>query len=128
MLKAALIVGIGSFIGGALRFLSVVWIEKKAQLDFPLAIFAVNVVGSFLIGVLSPGIERLSFGGNELFPLFLTAGMMGGFTTFSTFSLQTLKLAQSGSWGLAALNAIASVLCCLAAVFAGLRLGQLVFR
>jgi len=61
-------------------------------------------------------------------PLFLTAGILGGFTTFSTFSLQTLKLAQSGNWNLAFLNALASLLCCLVSVFTGLKVGQLLFR
>ena len=128
MIKVALIVGLGSFVGGSLRYLSVVWIDRKADLDFPLAILLVNVLGSFLIGFMTPGLERFSWGGDTALPLFLSAGMMGGFTTFSTFSFQTLKLMQTGSWGLAALNAIASVLCCLVSVFAGLRLGQMVFR
>lgn len=128
-MKAAIIVGLGSFLGGSLRYLSVVWIERKAQMDFPLAILIVNVVGSFMIGFVMPGTEKLSLmPGGTYVPLFLTAGMMGGFTTFSTFSLQTLRLAQSGSWGLAFLNALASVVCCLVSVFAGLKLGQLLFR
>jgi len=127
-MKAALIVGLGSFIGGSLRYLSVVWIERKAPLDFPIAIFVVNVVGSFLIGLATPGLERLSLGGDSFMPLFLAAGVMGGYTTFSTFSLQTLKLIQAGSWNLAFLNALASVLCCVVSVFAGLKLGQILFR
>lgn len=128
MMKAALIVGLGSFLGGALRYLSVIWIERKSEMEFPLAILIVNVVGSFLIGFVTPGLERVSFGGEPFIALFLTAGMLGGFTTFSTFSLQTLKLAQSGHWALALLNAVASLLCCLISVFAGLKIGQLVFR
>ncbi len=128
MIKAALIVGLGSFLGGALRYLSVVWIERKAQMEFPLAILTVNVVGSFLIGFVTPSLERVSLGGEPYMALFLTAGMLGGFTTFSTFSLQTLKLAQSGQWSLALLNAAASLLCCIVSVFAGLKIGQLVFR
>lgn len=127
-MKAALIVGLGSFVGGSLRYLSVVWIERKAQMDFPLAIFLVNVLGSFLIGLATPGLERLSLSGDSAMPLFLAAGVMGGYTTFSTFSLQTLKLIQTGSWNLAFLNALASVLCCLVSVFAGLKLGQILFR
>ena len=128
MIKAALIVGLGSFLGGGLRYFSVAWIERKADTDFPLAILLVNITGSFLIGFVTPGLERASFGGDSLMPLFLTAGMLGGFTTFSTFSLQTLKLAQSGNWSLAFLNAVASLLCCLVSVFTGLKLGQLLFR
>jgi len=128
VIKAALLVGLGSFLGGSLRFLSVVWIERKASLDFPLAILCVNALGSFVIGFAAPGFERFSWGGESVVPLLLSAGMMGGFTTFSTFSLQTLKLMQNGNWGLAFLNAIASVVCCLLSVWAGWRLGQWAFR
>lgn len=128
MIKAALLVGLGSFVGGSLRYLSVVWVDRKLEVDFPLAILLVNVAGSFLIGFMTPGLERYSWGGDAALPLFLSAGMMGGFTTFSTFSLQTLKLMQTGSWGLAAINAVASVLCCVLFVFVGLKLGQALFR
>ena len=128
MIKSALLVGLGSFVGGSLRYLSVVWIERKGTLDFPMAILFVNTLGSFLIGLASPGFERFSWGGDSVAPLLLSAGMMGGFTTFSTFSLQTLKLMQNGQWGLAALNAFASVACCLLSVWAGWRIGQWVFR
>ena len=128
MIKAALIVGLGSFLGGGLRYLSVAWIGRKADMDFPLAILLVNITGSFLIGFVTPGLERASYGGDSLMPLFLTAGIMGGFTTFSTFSLQTLKLAQSGNWNLAFLNALASLFCCLVSVFTGLKVGQLLFQ
>ena len=126
-MKAALIVGLGSFIGGSLRYLSVVWIERKFESPFPVGILFVNVTGSFLIGLATPGLERIAWNGEPLMSLFLTAGIMGGFTTFSTFSLQTLKLAQSGQWSMALLNALASVACCLLSVFAGLKLGQLLF-
>lgn len=126
-MKAALIVGLGSFIGGSLRYLSVVWIERKFESPFPAGILFVNAVGSFLIGLATPGLERIAWNSEPLAPLFLTAGVMGGFTTFSAFSLQTLKLAQAGQWGMALLNALASVACCLLAVFAGLKLGQLLF-
>ena len=128
MIKAALIVGLGSFVGGSLRYLSVVWINRKVEVDFPLAILLVNTVGSFTIGFITPGFERFSWAGDATLPLLLSAGMMGGFTTFSAFSLQTLKLMQMGSWGLAAINAIVSVLCCIISVFIGFKLGQTLFR
>ncbi len=128
-MKAALIVGIGSFLGGGLRYLSVVWIGRKTHLEFPLAIFVVNVVGSFVLGFVTPGMEKVLFGGEDSsLSLFLAAGVLGGYTTFSTFSLQTLKLAQSGNWSLAFANAFVSVICCLVFVFAGLKLGQLWFK
>ncbi|MBT3481534.1 MAG: fluoride efflux transporter CrcB [Opitutales bacterium] len=128
MIKAALVVGLGGFVGGSLRYISVVWVNRKMEVDFPLAILLVNVAGSFAIGFMTPGFERFSWGGDTTLPLFLSVGLMGGFTTFSTFSLQTLRLMQSGSWGLAAINAVASVLCCLVFVFVGFKLGQVLFR
>lgn len=128
MIKAALVVGLGGFVGGSLRYISVVWVNRKMEVDFPLAILSVNVAGSFAIGFMTPGFERFSWGGDTTLPLFLSVGLMGGFTTFSTFSLQTLRLMQSGSWGLAAINAVASVLCCLVFVFVGFKLGQVLFR
>ena len=128
MIKAALVVGLGGFVGGSLRYISVVWVNRKMEVDFPLAILFVNVAGSFAIGFMTPGFERFSWGGDTTLPLFLSVGLMGGFTTFSTFSLQTLRLMQSGSWGLAAINAVASVLCCLVFVFVGFKLGQVLFR
>ncbi len=128
MIKAALVVGLGGFVGGSLRYISVVWVNRKMEVDFPLAILLVNVAGSFAIGFMTPGFERFSWGGDTTLPLFLSVGLMGGFTTFSTFSLQTLRLMQSGSWGLAAINAVASVFCCLVLVFVGFKLGQVLFR
>ena len=128
MIKAALVVGLGGFVGGSLRYISVVWVNRKMEVDFPLAILLVNVAGSSAIGFMTPGFERFSWGGDTTLPLFLSVGLMGGFTTFSTFSLQTLRLMQSGSWGLAAINAVASVLCCLVFVFVGFKLGQVLFR
>ncbi len=126
-MKAALIVGLGSFIGGSLRYLSVLWIERKIDSPFPIGILFVNILGSFLIGIATQGLERVAWNGDPLAPLFLTAGIMGGFTTFSTFSLQTLRLAQAGHVGMASANALASVVCCLLSVYAGIKLGQLLF-
>lgn len=127
MIKAALIVGLGSFLGGSFRYLAALWIERRTEGDFPWAILCINILGSFLIGLMTPAFERSGLHGELHWPLFLCVGVMGGFTTFSTFSLQTLKLLQSGSWGLATANAVASVLCCLLSVFAGLKLGQSLF-
>ena len=126
-MKAALIVGLGSFIGGTVRYLATVWVERKFEGAFPIGVLAVNALGSFLIGLITAGFERMSAGAEPLMLLFLTAGIMGGFTTFSAFSLQTMRLLQSGNWGLAGINALSSVACCLIAVFAGWRLGQIVF-
>jgi len=126
--KAALIVGVGSFFGGGSRYLLASFVDEKAQGEFPLSIFLINVLGSFLIGFLAPVMTYYAWEKTTAGPLFLSVGLLGGFTTFSTFSLQTLRLAQSGSWGLAFVNAFASVACCLVSVFLGLKLGQAIFE
>ena len=126
-LKAALIVGLGSFFGGSLRYLSVIWIDRKVGGDFPLAILCVNVVGSFLIGLMTQGFARYVWMHDAALPLFLTVGLLGGYTTFSTFSLQTLKLLQEGNWTLAALNVAGSVIACVLFAFAGIKLGQAIW-
>lgn len=94
---------------------------------FPLATFLANALGCFLIGMLSvlfdegPGREQASW------RLFAITGVMGGFTTFSTFSLETAALATDGAWGMAALNVTASLVACLAGVVAGRMAGAALF-
>ena len=127
-LKAALIVALGSFVGGGSRYLVASFVDARASGEFPLSIFLVNLIGSFLIGFLTPMMTYYAWEKGSGIPLFLSAGLLGGFTTFSTFSLQTLRLAQSGSWGIAFVNAFASVACCLVSVFLGLKVGQAIFE
>jgi len=126
-LRAAAIVGIGSFFGGSFRYALATFIDAKSRGDFPLSILLINVSGSFFIGFLAPLMTYYGWDKNTSVPLFLSVGMLGGFTTFSTFSLQTLRLAQSGNWGLAFANAAASVFCCLVSVFLGLKMGRLLW-
>ncbi|MBK1876359.1 fluoride efflux transporter CrcB [Pelagicoccus mobilis] len=126
-LKSILYVGLGSFVGGSLRYATIWWIDKKASGDFPLSVLAANVVGSFLIGLLLPMYSKFGWGRDAAVPLFLSVGMLGGYTTFSTFSLQTLRLLQSSHYALAGLNAAASFVACLLAVFCGWKLGQAIW-
>ena len=92
-MKAALIVGLGSFIGGSLRYLSVV---DRAETRIPIPCwYPIRKCRWVVLDRFGdPGLERIAWNGEPLVPLFLTAGVMGGFTTFSAYSLQTLKLAQ----------------------------------
>ncbi|MBD5780517.1 CrcB family protein [Pelagicoccus sp. NFK12] len=124
-MKAILFVGLGSALGGSFRYLTVIWVDRKATGDFPFSVLVANVVGSFLIGLLLPLYSKFGWGKDEAVPLFLSFGLLGGYTTFSTFSLQTLKLLQGGYYGLAGLNAAGSFFACLLAVFCGWKLGQL---
>ena len=89
----ALFVFLGGGAGSVLRYLVGLWIGSAA---FPWATFAVNAVGSFAIGLLGGWASR--FGWGETLRLSLTVGLCGGFTTFSTFSKESLALAEAGRW------------------------------
>lgn len=93
MLKNILIVGLGSFAGGALRYTLSLLLSKVGKiLAFPIAIFIINILGSFMIGLLYSYFKhKTAF---PTLPLLLITGLLGGFTTFSTFSLETLQLFQ----------------------------------
>ena len=111
------LVAAGSAFGGVLRYL--VSQGLAAQKGFPWATLSVNVVGSFLIGLLSGLIVRHCGGNGESVRLFAVVGFCGGFTTFSTFSNETFRLLEGSQW-LAAVGYVGvSVLAGLAAVFLG---------
>lgn len=98
IIKNIAVVGAGSFIGGAARYV-VSLAMKNVSKGFPWATLAVNLVGCFLIGLLWGHFTR-SASENSNWALFLTVGLCGGFTTFSTFSKEALMMLQSGNiWG-----------------------------
>ena len=99
-----LMVFLGGGAGSVLRYLVGIWIAPAA---FPWATFAVNAVGSFAIGLFGGWASR--FGWGEALRLSLTVGLCGGFTTFSTFSKESLALIEGGRYGLFALYVIGSV-------------------
>ena len=105
------VVGAGSFIGGAARYL-VSLMMKGVGKGFPWATLTVNLAGCFLIGLLWGLFSRSASDGSN-WALFLTVGICGGFTTFSTFSKEALMMLQAGNvWGFAgyiALSVIAGV-------------------
>jgi CrcB protein len=120
MLKAYLAVMIvGAFGCAARMWLSGLLAEKYGP-AFPIGTLVVNVLGCFIIGVFA-GITRAD-GGILVHPVIRQAvmiGFLGGFTTFSSFGLQTISLLNDGEWGYAALNIILSVGLCLVAVWVG---------
>ena len=100
IIKNVLLVGAGSFIGGAARYL-VSLALKKASKGFPWATLLVNLAGCFLIGLLWGMLSKSATEGSN-WALLLTVGVCGGFTTFSTFSKEALMMLQSGNiWGFA---------------------------
>ncbi len=114
--------------GGALGSIARYWVAALAaplSRTLPLGTIGINIAGSFVIGffgtlTLAAGRYPLS----ETARLFVMVGICGGFTTFSSFSLQTLDLLRAGAWTRALLNVALSVLLCLAAVAAGHRLAS----
>ncbi len=118
-----LAVCLGGALGCGARYLVSLGAAALFHTGFPIATFAVNLVGSFLLaffsglGISSPTLR-----------LMLTTGAMGGFTTYSTFNLETLKLFQSGAWLTASLNIVVTLLSCLFAGLLGLWLGAKMSR
>jgi CrcB protein len=116
-----LIVFLGAGIGGALRHGVNVGSARLFGYGFPYGTMIVNVVGSFLMGVLA-GYFAFRPGLAQHARLFLTTGILGGFTTFSAFSLDTALLVERHAYGLAAGYAVGSVGASVSALFFGLAL------
>ncbi len=120
-----LCIGAGSALGGMGRFWLTGVIGARVGEFFPWGTLVVNITGSFAIGLF---IAVTGAGGRlavtPRFAQFFTVGVCGGYTTFSAFSQQTLKLAQTGQWWHAGANVALSILLCLAGVWLGHWLGQ----
>ena len=98
MLKSILIVGAGSFLGGALRFLISTLMKGACTSSFPWGTLTVNLLGCLLIGVIYGLFARHSIVQHTMC-LLLTTGFCGGFTTFSTFANEGVQMLQGGNFG-----------------------------
>jgi len=116
-----LIVFLGAGVGGALRHCVNVGAARLLGYGFPFGTFIVNVAGSLAMGLLA-GYFAYRTGINQHMRLFLTTGVLGGFTTFSAFSLDSALLIERHDYAQAAIYVLASVVLSLVAVFAGLAL------
>ena len=123
MMKMLLPIAIGGAIGAVARYSASLGIHSLAGDGFPYGTLFVNVVGSFLIGVLYIVATQASAEPGSYRPL-LIIGLLGAFTTFSTFSIETVLLIEAGQLFKAALNVSLSVLTCLIACYAGLNLAR----
>ena len=119
-----MLVALGGAAGSVLRYLIGLATTAAWGSAFPWGTILINIAGSFVIGVFAAG--TLAGGllpASQALRVFVMIGVCGGFTTFSSFSLQTLELLRGGRAGLALINVLLSVLLCVAAVAAGFQLG-----
>ncbi len=115
-----LLVCLGGALGSGARYLVGLWVGDRG--DLPIGTWTVNILGSFLLGLLAILLENSSL--SPAWRLGLTTGLMGGFTTYSTFSLDTHGLMEKGLHGGAAINVVVTVVICLVASMAGVWLGR----
>jgi len=121
-----LLICLGGAIGTGARYLTSLWAAGAFGVAFPAGTLIVNVAGSFLIAF----IMQTSAATELISPdvrLMLTTGVMGGFTTYSTFNYETTNYFRAGAWGLGAINAGATFFGCMLAGLAGLALARLLF-
>ncbi|GAB2954004.1 fluoride efflux transporter CrcB [Streptomyces heilongjiangensis] len=121
-----LLVVVGGMVGAPLRYLTDRAVQSRHDTVFPWGTFTVNVAGSLVLGVLT-GAVAAGAAGSDL-RLLLGTGLCGALTTYSTFSYETLRLAQDGARLHAAANVIASVAAGLGAAFAGVALAEALWR
>lgn len=114
-----LAVAAGGALGAALRLAMQEWMVAHFGRAFPWGTLSINILGSFLIGVLAVLlVERMDL--NPAWRLLLVVGVLGGFTTFSTFSLEVVHMVDTGAWERALGYMLASLLSCVLAAAAGL--------
>jgi CrcB protein len=119
-----LLVALGGAVGSVARYLMASSIQTATGWDFPLGTVLVNILGCFLIGILYVLLVARPDPRHDLRAL-LMVGVMGGFTTFSSFSLETVTMAMNGNYTGATLNVVISVAACLVGTVLGVTLARL---
>jgi fluoride exporter len=119
-----LLVAIGGAVGSIARYLMASSIQTASGWEFPIGTVLVNILGCFLIGILYVLLVARPDPRHELRAL-LIVGVMGGFTTFSSFSLETVTLAMNGHYTSATLNVVISVAACLVGTVLGIALARI---
>jgi len=123
-----LLIGFGGFIGSALRYLASGYVQQASKsVDFPYGTLAVNVMGCFVIGFLAQLAESRGLFTSEA-RLFVFVGILGGFTTFSSFGNETLNLARDSQMMNALANVGANVILGLLAVWLGRTVSYLIWK
>ena len=118
-----MLVALGGALGSVLRYLVAVAAVAWVGPTFPWGTLVVNLVGSFVIGLVqSLAVESLAI--SEETRTFLSTGVMGGLTTYSAFSYETVRLAETGAWTAAWANVLVTTIACLALCLLGLTTGR----
>ncbi|MFO7656772.1 MAG: fluoride efflux transporter CrcB [Bacteroidales bacterium] len=117
-MKILMAIGTGSFIGGVLRYLIAEFVQTRHLTSFPIGTLTVNLIGCFIIGI----VFGLADKGNltQEWRLFLATGLLGGFTTFSAFSIETIGMLRDGQFWSAAAYIFLSVILGLFVAFLGI--------
>ncbi len=116
-MKILLAIGTGSFIGGVLRYLLSQLVQTKFLSTFPFGTLTVNIIGCFLIGLVFGLTDRGTL--TQEWRLFLATGVLGGFTTFSAFSIESLSLFRDGQFFYATVYISSTVVVGIIATFIG---------
>lgn len=122
-MNQVLAIAAGGAIGSVLRFWMSIWVHGFAGRGFPYGTLTVNVLGCLLMGFLFVlFVDRLS--DNAVLRAGILIGVLGGFTTFSSFSIETFNLIEQGAWFKATTNMVVSLILCVSATWAGVILGR----
>lgn len=124
-MKESLVVFLGGGLGAAFRYWLQGSVYRFTGTGFPYGTLVVNVLGCFAIGLLVTTFEE-RFLVQPILRVFLTIGILGGFTTFSSFSLETINLLREGDYLTGAANVVSSLVVCLGATWIGSVIGKLV--
>src|SRR5580692_10039806 len=126
--RTYLLVALGAAVGGLTRYIIGYYFTSRYGTDFPYGTFFINLTASFLIGVVAEFALTGAFGVGPLTRLTLSVGFLGGYSTFSAFSVETLTLALTGHWVRAIAYSLGSVVLGVGASWAGLLLARVVER
>lgn len=124
-MQAYLLVGIGGGIGAMMRYAAGVLVGRTWPTSFPLGTMLINIVGSLAMGLLVGALARVLPPGQNEIRLFVAVGILGGFTTFSSFSLDAITLFERGEMGAAVLYVLLSVVLSVLALYCGLLVTRL---
>lgn len=124
MIPHVILVALGGAIGTVLRYFLVRGVEHINVTDFPLGVLVVNSLGGLLMGIMVGAAASFGSLGSDLRP-FLAVGLLGGFTTFSSFSLDVILLFERGAFWQALIYILASVVISVGALYAAMRLTRL---